>query len=71
MRDIRPPIAEIDDQITTARRNISELIEQDSRVLPRRRGRSGGATHRQSGGASRTSDQETRRALAKNTGEVR
>ncbi len=28
MRDIRPTIAEIDDQIATARDNIRELIEQ-------------------------------------------
>jgi hypothetical protein len=70
MRDIRPTIAEIDDQIGTAMDNIRELIEQAA-AAPRRRGRSGGATHRRSGGASRTSDQETRRALSKNTGEVR
>jgi len=71
MRDIRPTIAEIDDQIATARDNIRELIEQaaaysraaeDDLVAQR------AAVQEE---ASRTSDQETRRALSKNTGEVR
>jgi hypothetical protein len=71
MRDNRPTIAEIDDQIATARDNIRELIEQaaaysraaDDDLVAQRIAVQEGLLA--------LPTKETRRALSKNTGEVR